>query len=381
MSKIRLSKSNIGIEEKEAVSRVLDSEFLGMGSETKSFEDELGIFIGGHREVISVNSGTSALNLALSCLDIGTGDEVIVPSLTYVASYQSIATCGAIPVSCDVDLNTGFICSKAAEKLVTQKTKAIMPVHYASQSLGIDSIYNLAQRYGLRVIEDAAHAFGCVYEEKKIGSFGDVVCFSFDGIKNITCGEGGAIVTGDTSLAGRLRDARLLGVEKDSEARFKGQRSWTFDVKNLGYRYHLSNIMAAVGREQLKKIDGFSQKRRACALTYLKCLADIPEVTLFHHTYDSVIPHIFPIRVDKAIRTELREFLSSSDIETGLHYYPNHKLTLFNTSTDSCPNVEIIVDELITLPLHVDLTTTDIERVVGAIKCFFGQASKNVTKS
>lgn len=376
MTKIRLSKSSVGIEEKNAVSRVLGSEFLGMGSETKSFEEEIGKYIGGCREVISVNSGTSALNLTLSCLDIGIGDEVIVPSLTYVASYQAIATCGAIPISCDIDLNTGFISPKAAKKLVTKNTKAIMPVHYASQSQGIKAIYDLAQSYNLRVIEDAAHAFGCVHECKKIGSFGDIVCFSFDGIKNITCGEGGAIITGDTYLAERLRDARLLGVEKDSEARFNGQRTWTFEVKNLGYRYHLSNIMAAIGREQLKKISSFGEKRRECVLSYVEGLADIPDVTLLNHSYDHVIPHIFPIRVSKSLRAELREFLLLRDIETGLHYYPNHKLQLFSSSTDCCPNADIIGDELVTLPLHVDLTHSDVKRVIQTIKCFFSRAAK-----
>ena len=371
MNKIRLSKSSIGIEEQQAVKRILDGEFLGMGAETKSFEEELKVYIGGSREVISVNSGTSALNLALSCLDIGVGDEVIVPSLTYVASFQAIAACGAMPVSCDVNLNTGFICPKAAEKLITKNTKAIMPVHYASQSFGIDAIYELAWRYDLRVIEDAAHAFGCVYERKRVGSFGDIICFSFDGIKNITCGEGGAIVTGDVRLADRLRDARLLGVEKDSEARFKGQRSWTFDVKNLGYRYHLSNIMAAIGREQLKKVDTFGTIRRNLASSYMTGLAEVSEVSLFHHVFDGVIPHIFPVRVNKFLREELRNFLLSRDIESGIHYYPNHKLTMFSTSTDNCPNTETIGDELITLPLHTDLTSSDVLRVMDTIKCFF----------
>lgn len=373
MNKIRLSKSSVGAEEKKAVLSVLDDGFLGMGSETKKFEDELQDYIGGNRNVISVNTGTSALNIALSCLNIGFGDEVIVPSITYVASYQAIAACGALPVSCDVNLRTGFICSKAAEKLITNKTKAIMPVHYASQSCGINEIYELAKRHNLRVIEDAAHAFGCLYEGKKIGSFGDIVCFSFDGIKNITCGEGGAILTDDASLSEKMRDARLLGVEKDSEARFKGQRSWTFDVKDKGYRYHLSNIMAAIGREQLKKINYFGKVRRKHALSYIHGLEDIPELTLFQHVFDNIIPHIFPVRVNKVFRSELRNFLLSNDIETGLHYYPNHKLTLFSSPNADCPNAETIGEELITLPLHVELNSSDVDRIVDTIKYFFTQ--------
>lgn len=141
-----------------------------------------------------------------------------------------------------------------------------MPVHYASNPVDLDGVYAFAEKHGLRVIEDAAHAFGCLYKGRKIGSFGDVACFSFDGIKNITCGEGGCIVTSDQAVAEAARDGRLLSVEKDTEKRFSGQRSWEFDVERQGWRYHMSNVMAAIGRVQLTRLDGeFAPKRRELA--------------------------------------------------------------------------------------------------------------------
>ena len=374
---IRLSKASIGLQEKEAVSKVLENEYLGMGEETKNFENEIKDYIGNDRQVISVSSGTSALNLAISSLGFGPGDEIIVPSITYVASFQAIAACGVKPVSCDVELKTGFISSKEAKKLITKNTKAIMPVHYSSQSNGIEEIYDLANKFNLRVIEDAAQAFGCEFKGKKIGSFGDIICFSFDGIKNITCGEGGAILTGDLNLANKLRDARLLGVEKDTEARFTGKRSWIFDVNNVGYRYHLSNIMAAIGSEQLKKIEFFGNKRREIANFYMSNLESIPEVTLFDFKYQGVIPHIYPIRIEERYRDSLKDFLLKEGIETGFHYYPNHKLTLFKNLDSFCPNSEQLERELISLPLHVDITPEEMQHVIKSINIFFNEDLKS----
>ena len=250
---IRLSKSCVGEEEKIALARVIDEGFLGMGKEVQSFEREIAEFIGTELNVICVNTGTAALHLALACLGIGAGDEVLVPSITYVASFQAIAATGARPIACDVTMDKVFIDLEDAEKRITDRTKAIMPVHYGSNSIGIEAVYEFAKRYKLRVVEDAAHSFGCYRNGKKVGASGDIICFSFDGIKNITSGEGGAVVTADNILARRIMDARLLGVEKDTEMRFEGKRSWSFDVRHIGYRYHMSNLMAAIGREQLKK--------------------------------------------------------------------------------------------------------------------------------
>lgn len=355
---IRLSKSCIGEEEKAAVLRVLDAGFLGMGEEVRDFENDLQQFIGTTKAVVCVNTGTAALHLALECMDIGLGDEVLVPTLTYVASFQAVAATGAVPIPCDVLPESGFLDPLDARLRMTPRTKAIMPVHYASNSAAIGEIYALARECGLRVVEDAAHSFGCYREGHRIGVDGDVICFSFDGIKNITSGEGGAVVTGDMKLAARIEDARLLGVSRDTEKRYSNMRSWEFDVEHRGFRYHMSNIMAAIGRTQLAKYDSFANTRVVLARNYQRLLGDVKSLRLFEFDYDyyGIVPHIFPVRVVKGGRNEMMAVLRASGIECGVHYYLNHNLSYFKNRKNGCRNAESLYSQLITLPLHPDLT-------------------------
>ena len=223
---IRLSRSIVGKAEADAVASVIiDGGYLGMGREVRAFEAEIAAYLGVPPErICCVNSGTAALHLAAQAL-LKPGDEVLVQSLTFVATFQAISAAGGRPVACEVLPGSATIDLADAEKKLTAKTRAIMPVHYAGYTGDLDAVYAFAKRRGLRVIEDAAHAFGGDYKGKKIGSFGDVACFSFDGIKNFTSGEGGAIVTMDQAVLSAAGDARLLGVEKDTENRFKGARS------------------------------------------------------------------------------------------------------------------------------------------------------------
>lgn len=365
-----MSKSCVGEEEKLALARVIDTGFLGMGKEVQFFEDELRAFIGCEKEVICVNTGTAALHLAVECLGIGAGDEVLVPSITYVASFQAVAAAGARPVACDVTPGRVFIDLEDAARRLTLHTKAIMPVHYASDSQEMGAVYEFAKRHNLRVIEDAAHGFGCRRDNKLIGVEGDVICFSFDGIKNITSGEGGAVVTGDLELGRRIKDARLLGVEKDTEQRFKGERSWMFDVRHQGYRYHMSNLMAAIGREQLKKIVTFAEHRNNCVTRYREKLAGLGSVCFLALDYKAIVSHIFPVRILGGRRDELMAHLRKSGIECGLHYQPNHILGYFRTDY-RLPIAEMLADELLSLPLHAELSEVEQERVISEVRGFF----------
>lgn len=360
---IRLSKSCIGPEEKRAVASVLDREYLGMGAEVQEFENRLTEFFS--REVVCVSTGTAALHLAVQACQIGPGDEVLVPSLTYVASYQAISATGARPVSCEVDPEDCLLDLSDAARRISSKTKAVMPVHYSGGVGNLEAVYKFAEQHGLRVIEDAAHAFGTVHKGKKIGSYGDIVCFSFDGIKNITSGEGGCVVTNDEAILTRIRDARLLGVEKDSDKRFAGQRSWEFDVGAQGWRYHMSNIMAAIGIEQLKRFPEFSTKRRELAKLYDSLLKNAKRIKTLNRDYDSVVPHIYPIRIgDLPDREALRKRLLDYGIQTGLHYQPNHQLSFYASDpSPSLPVTEKIYSELLTLPLHPDLDGEDVRYV------------------
>lgn len=368
---IRLSQACLGQEEIDAVTRVLQDGYLGMGKEVMLFEQELQNYIAFDVKVACVNTGTSALQMAVQACGIGPGDEVIIPSITYVASFQAVAATGAQPVACDVELATGCVDVDSAKKRITSRTKAIMPVHYASGAGNLEGVYALAREHGFRVIEDAAHSFGGTYKGQPVGANGDIICFSFDGIKNITCGEGGAVATKDKAVIRKIQDLRLLGVEKDTEKRYAGQRSWDFQVKEQGWRYHMSNINAAIGREQLKKIKGFSQIRRSLVRLYQQELVNLP-VKLLNINYDEAVPHIMPIVVTENERDLLKEFLYNQGIETGIHYKPNHLLDRFQKS--HCPNSIQFWNSILTLPLHGNLLVKDVLQVTAVIRQFFKQA-------
>ncbi len=360
---IRLSKASIGDAEKLAVLRPLDREYLGMGTEVQSFEAELEAYLG--RPAVCVATGTAALQLALQGIGIGPGDEVLVPSLTFVASFQAIAATGASPIACDVLADSCTLDVADAHRRLTDRTRAVMPVHYAGGVGTLDQVYSFARDKGLRVVEDAAHAFGTLHHGKPVGANGDVVCFSFDGIKNITSGEGGCVVTDDPETLSRVRDARLLGVENDTSARFSGQRSWDFDVTAQGWRYHMSDIMAAIGRTQLARRESLSEKRQALARRYVQCLGASDRIVPVLTRFDDVVPHIFPVRIaGLPDRDVLRRKLKDRGVETGVHYRPNHLLTFFARADQApLPIAERVYAELLTLPLHPDLDDSDIDYV------------------
>jgi len=353
---IRLSKSCVGEAEKLAVMGVLDREFLGMGAEVQQFEQALTAFFG--RPAVCVVNGTAALQLALQACDIGPGDEVLVQSLTYVASFQAISATGATAVACDLDPGTLTLDWRDAEKRLTPRTKAVMPVHYSGGVGALDEIYAFARRHGLRVIEDAAHAFGTTHQGKRIGGFGDIACFSFDGIKNITSGEGGCVVTDDPIVLRNIRDARLLGVEKDTEKRYMGQRSWEFEVSAQGWRYHMSNIMAAIGVEQLKRFPVLAAARQQLASRYDSLLKDNRLISPLYHDYTDVVPHIYVVRISSSVdRDVVRAYLLKNGIESGTHYFPNHWLEYFRLRSGELPLqvTDSVYPELLSLPLHPDL--------------------------
>ena len=203
----------------------------------------------------------------------------------------------------------------------------------------------------------------------KVGAEGDVLCFSFDGIKNITSGEGGAIVTADAALLARVRDGRLLGVEKDTEKRYQGARSWQFNVQHVGFRFHMSNLMAAIGREQLKKLPRFAAHRARCVARYRKELQGIAAISLFDFDYDNIVSHIFPVRVLDSRRDALMDHLRSRDIECGLHYQPNHLLELFAPGYP-LPASDRLGAALPSLPLQAELTDDEQSAVIGAVRDF-----------
>jgi dTDP-4-amino-4,6-dideoxygalactose transaminase len=358
----RLSQPEISEEEIAAVTDVLRSEFFGMGREVASFEEKLGSFFG--RETLCVSTGTAAVQLGLIGAGIKPGDEVLVPSLTFIATYQAISATGAVPVSCDVNPNSLQIDLGDARKRITPKTKAIVPVYFVGATNCLDEVEEFGRANNLRVVADAAHAFGSKHKGKLVGSFGDISCFSFDGIKNITSGEGGCIVTNDQDALNRIRDARLLGVVGDSEKRRNRERSWDFDVQHQGWRFHMSDIFAAIGIVQLRKLEINSKKRQDLFNRYLLNLKNNSQVALFEwDTSTGMVPHIFVLRIPGLRnRDDLRLKLENLGIPTGVHYKPNHLLNFYKEKY-RLPATESVYPEILTLPLHTRLEIKDVDKI------------------
>lgn len=363
---IKLSKSSISNDEIAAVTKVLKKGFFGMGNDVIKFEKELSKYFS--REVACVTNGFSALQLALQAVGIKTGDEVLVPSLTYIASYQAISAVGAKPISCDVDTDDLFIDIEFAKKKITKKTKVIMPVFFSGHANKIDEMYKFAKENKLRVIEDAAHAFGTYYRKKKIGSFGDITCFSFDGIKNITSGEGGCVVTHDLNIIKKIKTYRVLGIEKPIKNKI---RNWRYNIKVQGWRYHMSDIMAAIGIVQLKRLKILRKIRQNLAKNYDKIILNNINISSFVRDYSKTNPHIYLIKIKKKTNiTNFRKFLLKNNIETGLHYQPNHLLKKYKVNY-RLPKTESITKKILSIPLHPELSFKNQLYIIRKINEYF----------
>ena len=364
--KIRLSKCSLGSDTIDCVNDAISSSYLGMGEFVYKFEKKLSDYLG--REAITVNSGTTALHLAIESLELKSSDEIIAPSITYLSTFQAILSAGAKPIACDIKEN-GQICLESVKSLINKNTKAIIPVHYAGNSFDLNGLYCLAKENNLRVIEDAAHAFGSKYSGKLIGSFGDIVCFSFDGIKNITSGEGGCIVTDDKNLKEVIKSKRSLGAENDYKKRFMNKRTWNPSVSTKGWRAHMSNVHAAIGISQFEIMHKNFDKRKSLAKYYSDRLSSLSPFLDIVEISDEHVPHILPIILNKGERDHLRDFLAECNIETGVHYYPCHLLELFKTNYQ-LKKSQVYYKKTLSLPLHPSLEFRDIDYIIEKIALF-----------
>lgn len=369
---IKSARGCCGAEELEQVKEAFEYGYFGLAYKTDEFEKEIGKYLGAERCVITTNTGTSALHLALDTIGVGPGDEVILPSFTFVATAQAIEMCGGKAVFCEISPETFLMDVDDVRKRITDKTKAIIPVHYAGRPCDMDALMKIREKTGIRIIEDAAHAFGSYYHGKKIGSFGDVTCFSFDSIKVMTCGEGGAVVTDDEAFDDLSRKKRLLGIDRKAmHVKDWKKRSWVYDVPTKGYRYHMSNINAAIGLAQIKKVDRFIEKRRTLCNLYQEQLKDIKGIELMPAGYDEITPFMYVIRVKNGKRNTLKDYLMTHDIESGISYIPCHHFTWFADENCRLPITDNVYEEVLCLPMHYELSQTDVEEVCGQIKAFF----------
>jgi dTDP-4-amino-4,6-dideoxygalactose transaminase len=361
-----------GIHTVKAVVDALDIGWLGMGAFTQQFENRIGEYLGlDGRYVVTTNTGTSALHIALVAAGIGPGDEVIVPSFNFVADMQAINAVGARPVFCDIrDHDLGIDVARA-EELITERTRALMPLHFSGIVCDIDGVYRVAEKHSLRVIEDATHAFGSTHDGRRIGSFGDLTCFSFDPVKIITSIDGGAVVCNSIDEVAELHHARLLGIDKDTNERYKNQRAWDYDVLSHGFRYHMTNINASIGLSQLARVDGFISSRQAICRLYNEAFADLDGIIVPRSDYRDVSPFIYVIRVRADWRLDLIAYLRSQGIATGIHFLPAHRFTYYRDARHGpMPVTDRVVEEVVTLPLHSHMPRELVERVIDGVRGF-----------
>ncbi|GAP11696.1 predicted pyridoxal phosphate-dependent enzyme [Bellilinea caldifistulae] len=371
--KVPLADLDIGTDEILAVQKVLESRWLTMGSVTQQFEQEFAKKIGA-RHAFAVTNGTAALHLACLALGLGPGDEVIVPSLTFVASANAIRYTGATPVFAEIvspkDLNISPV---AVEKRINPRTRAIMVVHYGGYACDMTAIQTIAERHNLKIIEDAAHAVGGELEGTALGCWGEIGCFSFFSNKNMTTGEGGMVVTNDDELADRLRLLRSHGMTTLTWDRHQG-RAIDYDVVMLGYNYRLDEIRSAIGLVQLNKLEKNNEQRRKLTRHYHSMLKKtLPQVeTPFENYRGKTSAHLLPILLPQAAnRRKIIEFLKSRGIQTSIHYPPVHQFSIYQPDTrpnnPALPITEEVGQRELTLPLYPAMTGEDVALVVNTL--------------
>ena len=370
--KIPLSDIDLGNEEIEEVTKVLKSKWLSMGPVTEKFEEEFTNHLGA-KHAFGVSSGTAALHIAHKVVGIKECDEVIVPSLTFVATANSVLYCGAKPVFADItsldDLN---ISPDDILEKITNKTKAITIVHYGGYPCDMDAIMEIAEDHGLKVIEDAAHALGAEYNGKKCGAIGDVGCFSFFANKNLVTGEGGMVVTNDDALADKIRIMRSHGMTTLTWDRHKGY-AHSYDVVDMGFNYRINEMASAIGRVQLRKLDENNENRRMIVEEYIKWLEDISGISIPFKDYkEKSSSRIFPIVLSEDIsRKEFIDRLKEKGIQASIHYPPIHLFTYYRRMLGvdgaGLPKTEFVGEHEVTLPLYPLMKKEDVEFITESI--------------
>ena len=325
---IPVFRPSMGKEEIDAVAKVIKSKWIGMGEKTEEFEKEFAKYI-NVPFAIGTNSATAALHLALRAAGIKFGDEVITTAMTFASTVEAILYNDATPIFADIEYGTMNIDPMDIEKKITPKTKAIIPVHFGGHPCNMDAIMDIAKKYKLQIIEDAAHAcggmYGGRYAGQKVGSLGNLTCFSFHAVKNLATGDGGMITTTDKNLAAKIKKMRWMGISKDTYQRSNGKYKWDYDIIEQGWKYHPNDILSAIGLEQLKKLDTMNNRRRNICSLYntlfnaKKLNINIPAIAedILHARHNYIIK--LPEHID---REELIAFLADNNISTGVHYKP-----------------------------------------------------------
>ena len=374
------SRPSIGAREKELVLKTLDSGWITTGPQTVELGQRVAALVGA-RHGLAVNSATGALHLALAALGVGPGDEVITSTYTFVACVNVIEHVGARPVLVDVEPDTLCLDPRAVERALNAKTRALLPVDYAGHPCDLDAIGELARARGIPVVEDAAHALGASLNGRPVGSLSDITAFSFYATKNLTTGEGGAAVTNDDALAARIGLLSLHGMNRDAWKRYSDTGSWYYEVTAPGFKYNLSDVLAAIGLAQLERFEEMQQRRRELVALYDSLLAAVPEVRRpqpragVKHAW-----HLYPVALElerlACDRARFIQELRAENIGASVHFIPIHLHPYFQDSlgvrAGDFPVAEDAYRRAVTLPLFPDMTPRDVEDVVAAVRKIVG---------
>lgn len=361
--------------DKRAVLDVLDSGWLTTGPRVRAFEEQFARYVGASHS-LAVNSCTAALHLALAALDVQPGDEVILPTMTFAASGEVVLYRGARPVLVDCAPGSFHMDPRKVAAAITPRTKVILPVHYAGLACDMDSLLAIARASNLRVVEDAAHSLPSDYNGRRIGSLGDITCFSFYATKTLTTGEGGMATTEDPDLADRMRILSLHGISRDAWKRYTAQGTWRYEILEAGYKYNLTDLQAALGLAQLAKCDAMCDHRARVAARYVRLLSPLGAFELpslpagREHAW-----HLFVLQLNPSAlrigRDQLIEELKSRGIGTSVHFIPLHLHPLYRDSfgyrPGQFPEAEARFANALSLPIYPDMTSEEIDRVVEAL--------------
>lgn len=359
----------------EAVIEVLESDYLTCGPTTEAFEEVLGR-ITGAQSVTAVANGTAALHVACLAAGIRPGDEVIVSPITFAASANCVLYCGGTPVFADIDPATWNISPTAIEAKITERTKAVVAVDFGGVPVNLDAIKAICAAHGLILIEDAAHSLGSSYKGSPIGSIADITTFSFHPVKTITTAEGGAVATNDAGLAQRIKLFAKHGITRERNLmECPDEGGWYYEQLELGYNYRLSDLQAALGVSQLKRLPEFTARRQEIVARYNDAFADIPEVSFQQDEYpDETTRHLYCLRFDlDALNVDRRfifDALRAEGIGVNVHYLPVYRLPYYQhegLACDDCTEADSYYSEAITLPLHCCMADSDVSDVIEAV--------------
>jgi dTDP-4-amino-4,6-dideoxygalactose transaminase len=362
----------LGDEEKQAVLQVMESNWLTAGPKIGEFEAAFSVASDSETQAVAVSSATAAMHLSLLALGIGAGDEVIVPSLTFVACANAIRYVGATPVFADVTSELDWNVSPAdVETKITTRTRAIMVVHFAGYACDMDQFAALVKKHSLLLIEDCSHAPMVTWKGKVLGTFGDTGCFSFFSNKNMTTGEGGMVISRNPQLIERFRILRSHGITTSTYQRFKGH-AYGYDVAELGYNFRLDEIRAAIGIEQLRKLPAFNAQRKERVERYRRLITEkLPQVGIpfAERTTDSSY-HIFPVLLpgNEEVRNEALRGMADRGVQCSMHYRPIHMFSAYQGVIANVPVTDRIAPSILTLPLFPSLSDAQMDQVVDGLQ-------------